>query len=68
MATAPILLPFKSLADKGIPFTRTHVWRLIKAGKFPAAVKVGERRLAWVENEVDAYLAERIAQHRNHAA
>jgi len=33
------------------------IYRLVKAGKFPAPVKVGARAVAWIGSEVDAYIA-----------
>jgi prophage regulatory protein len=41
---------------KGITFTRQHIHRLVKEGKFPAPIKVGENTNAWVEPEVDTYI------------
>lgn len=37
------------------------IYRRIKAGTFPAPVKTGIRASAWVGAEVDAWIAERIA-------
>jgi prophage regulatory protein len=45
-----------------VPFSRTHIYRLIARGEFPQNVKVGARRVAWIETEVDAWLAVRVAQ------
>jgi prophage regulatory protein len=56
------LLDDKGLRDKGIKWTRQHRHRLIKAGKFPAPVKLGENTVAWVESEIDAYLEHCIAE------
>lgn len=55
------LLQEDGLQAKGIPFTRSHLHRLIRSGKFPAPVKIGDNRNAWVEEEIDAYIAERVA-------
>jgi prophage regulatory protein len=49
------------LREKGIKHCRQHLDRLVKDGKFPAPIKIGENRVAWVENEVDAYIRSRIA-------
>lgn len=60
------MLQFRDLADrKGIGYSRTHIDRLEAAGQFPKRVKLGEGRyaaVAWVEDEVDAFLRERIAE------
>ena len=46
---------------KGVSYSRPHLFRLIKADKFPAPVKLGENRNAWVEAEVDEWIDGRIA-------
>jgi prophage regulatory protein len=52
------LLPWPALKEaKGWPYTRRHTDRLVKAGKFPSPIRVGERRIAWDEAVVDAHLA-----------
>ena len=49
-------------AKKGIPFSRQHIHRLIRQCKFPPPVKVGENTNAWIEREIDEYLANCVAQ------
>ena len=56
------LLDYEGLRVKGFSYTRTHIWRLVKAGRFPKPVKLGDgARNAWVEEEIDALIAERMA-------
>ena len=44
------------------------VWRRAKDDpQFPKPVKISERVTAWVEDEVDAYLAGRVAASRREA-
>lgn len=47
--------------EKGIPFTQRHLQREVDAGKFPRPVPIGERLVAWLEAEVDTWIAERAA-------
>jgi predicted DNA-binding transcriptional regulator AlpA len=54
------LLSFNDLKAKGHPLGRVQTWRLVREGRFPAPVKVGNTN-AWLDNEYDAYLAGRIA-------
>jgi prophage regulatory protein len=50
------LLTFPELKPlKGIPYTRQHLARLEKAGKFPARVQIGANRVGWLESEIDAH-------------
>ena len=44
------LLDLDGLADKGIQFSDTHIWRLVRAGDFPKPVKIGNRN-HWVETD-----------------
>ena len=53
----PKLLTFAALQASGHPYTRRHTERLVRAGKFPAPVQVGENRIAWLADEVDAHYA-----------
>jgi prophage regulatory protein len=53
------LRPYSKLPEKGIYYSRVHLARLIAAGKFPAPVEVGTGRIAWIESELEAWLAER---------
>jgi prophage regulatory protein len=54
------LLDLDGLEAKGIKFSDTHIWRLIRAGKFPKPVKIGARN-HWVESEIDQYIANMLA-------
>lgn len=56
--TAPDRLVTTKQLGEIVPFSRTHIWRLVKAGKFPAPIRIGENRVAWrlstVEEWIDA--------------
>jgi prophage regulatory protein len=39
-----------------VPFKDKHIWELEKAGKFPRRRRLGPRRVAWIESEVDAWI------------
>ena len=38
------------------------IYDFMKAGQFPKPVKIGPRRVAWLESEVKAWKAARIAE------
>ena len=40
---------------------RSSIYRDIAAGSFPPPVKLGERASGWLEHEINAWIAERIA-------
>jgi prophage regulatory protein len=70
-----VLIPHTALEAKGITYSKPHLWRLEKfhkdvdAGKaektsvplFPLRVPIGPSRYGYVEEEIDAYVAELIA-------
>ena len=57
-----VVLSFPELKNLGVRFSRQHIRRLVKAGKFPAPIKIGENTNAWLESEIDRYLKDRIAE------
>ena len=59
------LIDFRSLgAVKGINYSRDHLRRKWKAGEFPKPIPVSDHRIAWIEAEIDEWLANK-AQARN---
>jgi prophage regulatory protein len=60
------VLSFRDLRDKGIPFTRQHIHKLVQRGEFPRPVKIGDKTNAWDEPEIDEYLKNR-RKRRNEA-
>jgi prophage regulatory protein len=44
---------------KGISFSRVHINRLEKAGRFPRRVRLGPNTIAWREDELDDWSAAR---------
>lgn len=55
-----IIIPAKQLL-KIVPYTRTHIGRLEKAGRFPKRVPLGLNRVGWVLVEVEAWIEGRKA-------
>jgi len=42
----------------------SSIYAMMKMGDFPQCLNLSERRVAWIESEVDAWIAERVANHR----
>jgi prophage regulatory protein len=63
------LLTYRDLRKvKGIDYTRQHITRLEKVGKFPRRVRCGDgARVAWLEDEIDALIDQYVAE-RDRAA
>ena len=57
------VLSFEQLrTQKGIEYSRVHLWRLVNSSQFPAPIKLGPGRNAWVESEIDSWLSDRVAE------
>jgi prophage regulatory protein len=50
------LLSFDDLRLFGISYTRAHLYRLINAKKFPKPVRLGEARVAFVREDIEAWI------------
>ncbi|WP_350024854.1 helix-turn-helix transcriptional regulator [Providencia rettgeri] len=46
-------------------YGKAWIYRLINAGKFPQSVKIGTRSIAFIESEVDEWVASKIAESRS---
>lgn len=53
---------------KGIPFCRQHIKRMQKAQKFPLPVPLGPNTEAYIEEEIDQWKADRVAERDAKAA
>ncbi|MPZ57981.1 MAG: AlpA family phage regulatory protein [Rhizobiales bacterium] len=57
------LLDRDALKAKGVPYSKVHLWRLVKTGTFPRPVKLSSAApLLWVESEIDAWLESQVAK------
>lgn len=45
--------------------SRSSIYRLMGEARFPKSCKLGERIIAWVEADIDRWLAEKIASSRH---
>ncbi|WP_338688979.1 AlpA family phage regulatory protein [Bradyrhizobium sp. 26S5] len=58
------LIVFEALAAKGIALSKSQLLRLERVGKFPTRVTISHTRVAWIESEIDQWIAARIAARR----
>jgi prophage regulatory protein len=61
MSDAPALVSVNETA-KLTTLSRTAIFKLRSQGKFPKAVPLGEKRIAFVRSEVNDWLERRIAE------
>ncbi|KAB2943074.1 MAG: AlpA family phage regulatory protein [Hyphomicrobium sp.] len=55
------ILSKKQLKDY-VVYSMQHIARLEQAGQFPKRVRLGANRVGWIEQEVMAWLEERISR------
>lgn len=57
------LLNFDELrSEKGISYSKSHLFRLIRTKKFPRPVRIGENRIGFVESEIDDFIKLKIKE------
>lgn len=56
----------QTLAKTGL--TRTALYAAVNAGRFPKPVKIGAKAVAWSAEELDSWIADRIAEREQVAA
>ena len=55
------LIDAKGLKAKGVNYSPSQLFRKEKLGTFPKRVYLSANRVAWVEQEIDEYVASLIA-------
>ena len=45
-----------------VPFSRQHILRLEKRGRFPRRIRLGENRVAWLRSEVEQWIEARVEE------
>lgn len=53
------LIRRKEVQDK-TGFGASSIYAEMAKGKFPKSIQISERRVAWIESEIDAWISERI--------
>jgi prophage regulatory protein len=56
------LITFPELKQRGLRWTRDHLRLKCDRNEFPKPIALSPRRIAWVEREVDQWIADRIAE------
>jgi prophage regulatory protein len=48
--------------QKRVPRSRSRIYEDMARGEFPRPVKLGPRSVGWLEHEIEAWLAARVAE------
>ena len=49
-------LDYDDLRERGIKYSKPHLWRLWTSGKFPKPIKLSSSRNAWAEDVIDRWM------------
>lgn len=47
-----------------VPYSRSTIYQLIAQSKFPKAISLGARAVAWLESDINEWIAARIEKSR----
>ena len=50
--------------QRRVPYSRSTLYSKIARGEFPAPIDLGARAVAWLESDIDEWIAARIAMGR----
>jgi prophage regulatory protein len=67
ISTTPELIVADEIAQR-IPYSQNQLRRLEAQGSFPKRVRIGANRVAWVRQEVDQWIEERVNARRGEVA
>lgn len=67
MAQTAKLIDINAVIDRTTE-SRSSIYRRVADGTFPKPVKIGPRKVGWVESEIEAHIASRIAERDGRAA
>lgn len=56
------ILRYEDLASYGANYTKVHIRRLEKDGRFPKRIRFSPYRVGWIEEEVIRWQMERIGE------
>ena len=42
----------------------SSIYAMMKSGEFPQCLNLSERRVAWIESDIDLWISERIKSHK----
>lgn len=54
--------------QKRTGYSKAWLYRLMSEKRFPSAIKIGSRSIAFIESEIDEWINQRIAESRGEVA
>ncbi len=62
--TKPIRFLRLTEVQKRVPYSRSSIYHLASLGEFPKPLNLGARAVAWLESDIDEWIAARVAKGR----
>jgi prophage regulatory protein len=59
LSTTPELIVADEMAQL-IPYSQNHLRRLEAQGRFPKRIRIGANRVAWLREEIENWINERV--------
>jgi prophage regulatory protein len=59
VAAGPLTIIRRRTVCQRTGLSGTTIWRLVKAGKFPAPIQLSKQAVGWIEHQVDAWIQAR---------
>lgn len=59
-SVSPLLLRLPTVCDM-VGLSKSQIYRLIRAGEFPAGISLGANSVAWPADQVQIWVAEKIS-------
>jgi prophage regulatory protein len=47
--------------SRKVRLSRAQIWRLRRMGRFPVPISISDRRIVFLDSEIDAWMRERVA-------
>lgn len=47
-----------------VPYSRSTIYQLVTQGRFPKPINLGARAVAWLESDIDEWIAARVGNSR----
>jgi prophage regulatory protein len=62
--SAPLRILRKPEVESRVGLKRERIAQLEREGRFPKRIKISDRASGWVESEIEAWIASRVAMSR----
>ncbi len=58
-SNTPVFLRIRAVSER-IGLSRSTIYRLVEANRFPQPSQIGDRAIAWRSDEIESWMASRV--------